>query len=270
LETFDSLQEKLLALERQYSNGLRERFACTHQLESCITGQVQFGAIDPRHKMKRERLPVVVIIGINYTQKNLVYRELSHYLGNFNNPIVTATDLGCVTPTALVLAAYNRNPRNWEAPEQQLYDDCEILPYAAPNATRRSRLRNTDGRLLKDKFHLIVANFCPFITKLMWQDQVSVTPDGCTVLLKDWSSDNYLDGLHHELGESVDLWIGHAAKAGTRWVWPRFMDFVQRRQINEWLLTPNISGLASANFNGNYRKRTARNKLFALFGPERA
>lgn len=259
----------MLVLERRFIKSLREGFVCTAELQECVTGQIQFGAADPRHEMKLEQLPVVVIIGINYTQKNLVYRELSHYLGNFNDPIVTAKDLGCVTPTALAVAAYNRNAKNWEEPEQQLYDDCEILPYAARNATRRSCLTSTDGHLLKDKFHLIVTNWCPFITRLMWQKQVSETPDGCCILLRDWSSENYLNGLHEDIGASVDLWIGHAAMEGTRWVWPRFMDFVHRHQINEWLLTPNISGVASANFNGNFRKRTQKNKLFALFGPER-
>jgi len=280
LETFDNLESKLLRLERRYVKNLREDFACPAELKRCITGQVQFGAVDPRNE-KSELLPVIVIIGINYTndKDSPGYKgELSHYLGTLDEPVVrNEPPFHCVTATALAVAAYNRNASNWEAPEQQLYDDCEIKPYAAPNATRRSDLTGTNGEQLQDKFHLILTNFCPFITRLKWGEQASKkeTPEGCALLLRDWSSDNYLDSLYESIGESVDLWIGHAAKDGTRrWVWPRFMDFVHRHEIDEWFLTPNISFFAINHFDRTWRvprrKNNEENKLFQLFGPEKA
>jgi hypothetical protein len=268
VEIFERLESKLLALEQQYVERLTRTFVCTPRLDNCITGQVQFASIDPRHAAKQKPLPVVVLIGINYTQKiDVPYTKLTHYLGSLNEPRVTQK-AGCFAPAALAIAAYNRNAKDWVYPQTQLYDNCQIMPYGAANATLRSELTDTDGDILKRRaFHLIVTNFCPFITRLMWQDQTVKSADECSMLLQRWSSDEYLDDLYGNMGDSVDLWIGHASKGGTRWVWPRFMDFVRKHEINEWMLTPNISGPTYANFSRWYRCET--NKLFPLFGPEK-
>lgn len=264
METFEGLERRLLALEERHVKKLAQSFVCTQPLESCITGQVQFAAIDPRHKTKEQQLPVVVLIGINYTQDATPGYELRHYLGTLNEPSVTQK-AGCITPTALVIAAYNRNIKAWVSPRAQLYDNCDILSYGARDATLRSGLTGTDGDTFKNGFHLIVTNFCPFITRLMWREQAERNPDECSFLLRNWSSERYLDRFNEEMGESVDLWIGHAAKDRTSWVWPRFMDFVNRHGIKEWLLTPNINGLTSANFVRHFRG--AGHKLLPLFAP---
>jgi len=243
LETFDKLLDCLALLEKRYVSQLEHSFVCPPELQQCITGEVQFGAIDPRHRRKPEPLPVVVIIGINYTQNETSrgYSTLRHYLGSLDTPLVTDGLTRCVTPTSLVIAAYNRNMENWVNPRLQLYNNCDIIPYGASKATLRSGLTDTDGHALKDGFHLIVTNFCPFITTRWWQDQADDS-ETSTMLLDRCSSDEYLDDLYEDIGKSVDLWIGRAAKDGTRWVWPRFMKFVYKHEIKEWLLTPNING----------------------------
>jgi hypothetical protein len=65
----------------------------------------------------------------------------------------------------------------------------------------------------------------------------------------------------------VDLWIGHSAIAGTRWVWPAFSSFVQRRHITEWLLTFNISPMSRLSFNGHFRQPS--NPRFPWYGPQK-
>ena len=73
--------------------------------------------------------------------------------------------------------------------------------------------------------------------------------------------------LFDQIGEVVDLWIGHSAITGKEWVWPSFLDFVQQKNIAHWLLTLNINSQAHLSFDGTFRRKN--NPLFPLFGPEK-
>lgn len=80
--------------------------------------------------------------------------------------------------------------------------------------------------------HLIMTNVSPFVTLKPWQEQVRRTPEACDALINGYAK-HHLEDLFDRLGESVDLWMGHSAIAGTQWVWPAFADLVERYRIRE-------------------------------------
>jgi hypothetical protein len=127
-------------------------------------------------------------------------------------------------------------------------------------------LTSHNSTAFKNQFILVMTNVVPFITQNEWQDQVRLTPHACEELARSQSA-SHLDDLLNALGTSIDLWIGHSSIYGTAWVWPKFADFVRRNNIQEWLVTGNISGRAHLYFDGAFRKRT--HHLFPWYGPER-
>lgn len=264
MDTFKNLEVSLHALEVRHLDRLRADFAWSDDLRACITGAVVFGVIDNRQKKRQEALPVVVAVGVNYTQEDRgpSTGALYSYEGTGEGPrIVTGT--GSVPSAAAAISAYNRNPSAWEMPVAQYYcGDAGAGPYASHCATAQSGLLCEEPKGLEDGFILIMTNVSPFITRKYWQKQ----PEGCKRLIEKWSANDYLDDLASMLRDSVDLWIGHAAKGGTEWVWPPFRLFVKRNGLDSWLLTPNLS-FAHLNMNGQFRN--AGNALYALFGPEK-
>ena len=68
MDAFFHISQPLGLLEEKHRRELSGRFYWTEALRDCITGSVQFGAIDGFQRNNAARLPVVAAIGINYTQ----------------------------------------------------------------------------------------------------------------------------------------------------------------------------------------------------------
>lgn len=229
---------------------------------------MQFGALDHSQRDGIKKLPVVCAIGINYSQQKIQAdtNNLFPYQGGYQDLVAFYT--GCYGSTAQVIAAYNRNKMAWENPPPIVEPRSPNGRYGSVNATDKCQLLATNYEELKDEgFLLIMTNLCPFVTIDNWNETPDPKGSLRKALLKEFPMQPYLEELFDQLGEDVDLWIGHSAIDGTEWVWPSFLDFVQQKNIASWLLTLNINPRGHLSFDGAFRRRN--NPRFPLFGPEK-
>jgi hypothetical protein len=252
VDSFERLERRLLDLEQEQFERLREEVRWTQRLASCASGAVQFYSIDDEHRGEGE-LPVVCLVGINYTQEPKRKTEAIVHFGARTPPVVTNRTATRRQPR-FVVAAYNRNRHAWTA-TPGIDPPSPLVTYGVPNATSRSGLTAAAVEEV-GPFILMMTNVTPFITQKRWQDQVKETPEACAALAND--KQTHLDALFQKLGDSIDLWIGHSAIEGTRWVWPHFANFVQRHRIEEWLLCGNINAQAHLWHDGAFRKPSHR------------
>jgi hypothetical protein len=267
LETFDSLNAKLRILEEKHYQRISTEFFWPDR-PGIISGGVQFGAIDHSQKSVSKRLPVVCAVGINYSQQVMqsdLYK-LFPYKGGYSDLVAFST--GCSGAAALVIAAYNRNKTSWESPPAKVEPRSPSGCCCSANATDKSLLLDTDPEKIKGSFILVMTNLCPFITTLRWNKIKDNDGSLRKTLLEESVMSPYLDDLFKEIGDVVDLWIGHSALPGAKWVWPSFLDFMEHKKIVNWLLSPNINPQAHLYLDGSFRKKD--NSWFPLFGPEKA
>jgi hypothetical protein len=267
VNTFQGVAAQLEQLERAHFERLEAEFIWSDSMRSCITGAVQFGVVDAYQRKSSAPLPVICAVGVNYTQDRAADGTpgLTRYCTRDGHPSVIDST-GSRHAVAHVLAAYNRNEAAWIDPPA-MTPPSPVGAYGSPNATARAGLTGTNAAELSNAFILVMTNVCPFISVAAWnalrkdahatRDELAARP----------SSAAYLDDLARALGASVDVWIGHSAIGGTRWVWPPFTDFVSRHGIDQWLLTPNISPRGHLYLDGLFRK--PGHALFPLFGPEK-
>lgn len=253
MRTFAELENRLRELEREHFERLRAAFRWTPELRECISGMVQFFALDNSDPSPAPQ-PVVCAIGINYTQGPKTNGERLLHYGGTSDPIVTRPT-GTRRQPRFVIAAYNRNRTMWtSAPTVSPPSPLQV--YGAPNAMRRLGMTATTPDAI-EPCHLIMTNVSPFITLKQWQDQTRRNPHACKSLIDDYPT-QHLDGLFERLGDSIDLWMGHSAIGGTPWVWPPFASFIQRHNIEEWLLCGNLNPQAHLWHDRAFKKPTHR------------
>ena len=257
MQTYQIVHNTLLDLENRYFRLARTHFPAP---DNCATGGIQFAAVDTKHKLNPEPMPVICAVGINYTQKPWRGKHaFFSYLSRGSAPKVEKTTTGSRNAVARLLAAYNRNSADWTARSAKgvIYPN-EPGPFGSPSATPK-RLVSHNFTDLKDDFILVMTNRCPFITALKWEDQIRTNAPLCDALLQAWPNNSYMNDLFLGLGKAVDLWIGHSAiwthgsLYGTAYVWPYFRCFIGRHRIQKWLLSPNINPRAHLSFNGCFR-----------------
>jgi hypothetical protein len=246
MERYWIIQKKLLDLERRHYPGAR---AVYFHPNHCISGGIQFAALDTYHKDTEGKLPVVCVVGINYTRDPTCRHCFFPFIGRGGGPRVESKT-GSRSAVVDIIEAHNRNVGAWRRGIGRFQNKA------------LASVRATD-RLGNRGFILIMTNRCPFITAFDWQDQVRKTPALCSNALRRFPNTQYFDDLVHFLGSAVDLWIGHASIYGTGFVWPYFMTFVKRHSIQNWLLSPNISGRAHLYLRGTFR--TSTHDLYPLF-----
>ncbi|MGA8574336.1 MAG: hypothetical protein WB609_01455 [Candidatus Cybelea sp.] len=252
MDTFAALQNVLQALEREHFERLRSDFQWTPELAECISGAVQFFALDNGDRSP-DPLPVICAVGINYTQgPKTNAQELVHYGGTV--PSVTRPT-GTRRQPRFVIAAYNRNRTAWTT-TPAADPPSPLRVYGSPDATGRSGMTSIAPDAIAP-CHLIMTNVSPFITLMQWQEHARRTPEACKALITSYAG-GHLDELFDRLGNSIDLWMGHSAIAGTRWVWPHFADFVKRKSIGEWLLCGNLNPQAHLWHGRAFRKPSHR------------
>ncbi len=253
MKTFAQLEEELQTLEQEHFKRLRADFRWTSELRECISGTVQFFALDNADRSVAP-LPVVCAVGINYTQGPKTNAEQLLHYGGKTDPFVTRPT-GTRRQPRLVIAAYNRNRTTW-ASAAALDPPSPLHVYGAPDALSRLGVTATDPGAI-EPCHLIMTNVSPFITLNQWRDQTRRTPRACMDLINGYSV-QHLDGLFERLGDTIDLWMGHSAIDGTRWVWPAFADFVKRYNISTWLLCGNLNPQAHLWHDRAFRKPSHR------------
>ena len=171
-----------------------------------------------------ETLPIVVSVGANYTQgTNSCPRDIDP-----KSPGVVQGLQGEKTKLHGGLEAYRKDPVNW---------------YKYSLASSPSLLTNYDKNY---DFHLVMTNFCAWITDDYWQDVetclranllVSNPPFNGNTSTSDWL---HLDALADALEEKKQpvLWVGHGMGSE---VFALFRLWVEKRKIDKWILLPNLS-----------------------------
>jgi hypothetical protein len=251
----EAISESLAALERREFASLRKSFRLTPELADYVRGSVQFYAVDKPRNSPSSSLPVICAIGINYTQDGRCATELFPY-DQGGVGVVRATP--STAAVISVISAFRRNSEAWVS-RPASDPPSPMRFYGSPDATKRV------GAIAKGTFILILTNVCPLITMAEWKKQPTHISER---LMRECAPYRHLDNLYEALGDKIDLWIGHSALGGTRWVWPEFSHFVQRHHISEWLLTANISPRSHLWFERAFRN--PKNRLFPWYGPEKA
>jgi hypothetical protein len=186
----------------------------------------------------QERLPVVCAFGINYTQQRNVAATFHSYIGGAAI-LVDAKLTGSRNAIACLIAAYNRNTTAWLSNGLINFDPStgEVGPFGTPLATAG----------ISNDFILVMTNRLPFLTGRPWQILAKMNPSGCKSLWTTYPNQYYFNQFFSQLGDAIDLWIGHSAIDGTAWVFPYFKALVRKYNVTRWLLTPNISPQAKLN-----------------------
>jgi hypothetical protein len=160
MQTYNMVHAAVLALENRFFNLALNQFPNPN---NCYTGGIQFAAVDTLGGRDPEHLlPVVCVVGINYTQDPKVSPAFFPYLGKTSGlPRVAQTDAGSRNTIAQLIAAYNRNTAAWNAnsPNGHFYPN-ECGPFGAVAASAKTGLVSHDCNSLKDKFILVMTNRC--------------------------------------------------------------------------------------------------------------
>ena len=236
MHTFTEIRAKLEALEARHVAQL----TVPDGAQPALHGSARFYGLSREHRNTVERMPVVVCVGVNYTQHSWCRLTLpaivhepsgSKILPSTPIPPETVVDeLGNSSRAVnMLLDVYRHNHETWMA-----------KPGEDPRSPLRTYASAGVAGVPDGPFLLVMTNVTPFITWKYWQDQVKITPEACDALVNEGTGTTHLDALTKEL--DVDLWIGHSAIGGTQWVWPTFAKLVQHHNLRRWLLTCNVSG----------------------------
>lgn len=188
-------------------------------------GQIQFASIEnaTKHSGDEHIAPIVVGIGVNYSQKFERKAPHSPWLPDQPSGLPGVEDHDAKMRAVLneTFDAYESNPKLWVdrhlAPEA-----LRQIPPDRKNAPRRN-------------FFLVATNFSPFVTFQEWQQYDSA--DRAHVLAALTGQLQHLDDLLAILGKEV-LWVGHGLGAEA---FALFRLWQERNSITQWLLTANLS-----------------------------
>lgn len=216
----------LVVLLRTLENGWRNK----------TTGTIPSAWIRSAHNVQyfacRKRandpdLPVVVDVGINYTQGTQTIPDQTA-LPSALRPAVE--DNVPIIAEQTCIRHCNSNRAAW-AKSKLVGPKTNLIPLIAPNGIA--------------DFHLVMTNLSPWITTHSWESQLCADSSGIGAhllahpphgLSTVGSPFEHLDDLKTHL-EEVALWIGH----GRATVPSHFRIFVEKHRINNWLLTGNLS-----------------------------
>lgn len=251
---FGEVVSILAELERMQFESIKSSFDLTEDWRRYLRGSVQSYAINPPD-IRDTALPVIVAVGVNYTQDG---RESGSLFSYDRGGIGVARSTGSLEGVRYVLAAYERNHRVWVS-EEANDPPSPLRFYGSTDATRK-----LSGVAEGEPFLLIMTNVCPFVTTMQWAKQPKSVSERLLEISGQYAT---VEHLYDALGSMVDLWIGHSAVSGTRWVWPDFSSFIRRNRITEWLLTFNISPMSRLWFDGAFRQ--PGNPRFPWYGPQK-
>ena len=190
-----------------------------------VKDNVQYFACDTGTS-KCGDLPVVVAIGINYSQGKNCLPSLATRSCASSAPWVE-DDLHTLPNNRGALESYfqnySRNPKAW-------FYNCLAS--------------NTAIRLPgKDAFHLVATNLCPWITQRQWSNKGLSEPIRADILVHPPGFSpvrplfQHLDQLASVLGSESVVWVGHGLDAVSQ----LFRVFTEKHAIPNWLITQNLS-----------------------------
>ena len=220
---YSELLDLLMRLEKKWSQSKCKAPDWVRNPDK-FGGNVQFFAL--KERKDDPELPIVIEVGINYTQRKEEIPGLA-----------VAEDLNNA-PERRLLEHCNEHRDAWTK-------SCLVSP-ALPRPLMQKVVSKVDGFAVED-FHLVMTNFSPWITKESWQSELIESRSagiGAYLLTNppynadplEWPFP-HLDDLKTHLEGHVDLWIGHGLKA----VVPLFGLFVRRHRLQNWLMCGNTA-----------------------------
>ena len=189
------------------------------------THNIQYFACD--NTTAKKDLPVVVTVGINYTQgKCTIPDQTPHFLIAARSHLPLVEDRVGSSFEKTFIASFNRDHTVWQ-------QSC------LASMTMKSPI------LARPDFHLVMINLSPWITNTSWGAidaapgaGLLISPPHCLGTSSSSSKPfDHLDDFHKMFSSEVTLWIGH----GLAVVAAHFLMFVQKHHIGNWLLTANTA-----------------------------
>jgi hypothetical protein len=241
---YSKLAQLLQGLESGFRRNWPEPDPNNYPSHICIRPKDyrQFFALSNHTFGRSEPLPVVVTLGINYTQKKVQIPDQSRCKPrHLQVPPHVEDQMGSFkSSVAAVLKSFNESSSIWKG------------------ATLCSSA--LDAPLLQDQsgspkeYHLVLTNLSPWITKQGWSDIAKKYGRNVTAQLLTARSLGGIAGsggivpysFEHvkELKERLDLekcppevWIGH----GINNVWEHFVILMEQVCIKKWMLAWNLS-----------------------------
>jgi hypothetical protein len=239
---YKDLTECLQELEHKWRGSaprMPESHPC-HGLLRCGPHNIQYFACSDHTTECNESLPVLVDVGINYTQghQTIPDQSPSHPGVAPERPRIDDRIKQAGSYERACIASFEQDPVAWRS---RAYAPAELeIPF----------LQNGRGK----EFHLVMTNFCPWITTESWRK----LPKAVKEQLLDFPPHRFgpggahldrfahLTDLHSTLGGHVALWLGHGVEA----VELLFSDFVKRHNISNWLMAANIASGTSPTVRG--------------------
>lgn len=214
---FDELRKRLESIEAGVASPALPTLPASQAIRDASGGaQVQLCGLD-RNRVEKP-LPVVIAVGGNYTQaKTVVPRDLTP-------PHGVLDDLAaCRKNLSTALQVYNTHKHLWW--ENSAASHSVLSP--------------------PKEFHLVMTNFCLWITKNSWQNTGAATRTAlleCNPLFNnkstlpgDWA---HLIALRDALAGIDVLWVGHGIHCE---VFALFRQFMREVPGQRWLLLPNLA-----------------------------
>lgn len=232
---YTELAKTLQRLERQFGGNL-SRIYTGKAGSSIAPGQnFQCVVLDNTTASSQVELPVVVTLGVNYTQNA--------------NPGVNPLPKKA-TPSYLTSPPYvEENLRAWRANAFKVINSAftsgsSLKAQSDEWLAAGARSKYPASHPLEmDSFHFVMANFSPWITSNSWagtntQDKADILLNpinfGSPINFGIWE---HLIHLKQMLPNSAQ-WIGHGKDC---FVHQHFKDFVSKHQVEHWILAPNLS-----------------------------
>ncbi|MFO0857036.1 MAG: hypothetical protein U0640_06725 [Phycisphaerales bacterium] len=202
---------------------------CVRDTHTEFGDNIQTVALDPTTRTSGADLPVVVLIGANYTQnKQPIPRTTAS-----QNRVEEKTMSNCRMNLIESFEHYQLNQDCWASPETKM----------APS--EKVRLPSLDGT---GAFHLVLTNFCLWITTETWLHP-SLNGKRASLLKNNPLLDSkpnpgesamHIHALADVLKEKTVLWVGHGIDKRS-FVEPLFRQWIRTRQISEWFFLSNLS-----------------------------
>lgn len=181
-------------------------------------------------------LPVVVEIGINYTQDR---NKIPDQIAPASAPRPSVADQVKIDFEKDCINHCIEHRAAWDASclVGQATNFKRLLAPEGPEGTGQGKIRTGN-------FHLVMTNLSPWITKYSWNTSLPA-PVGAELLVHPPHSASapcatpfgHLDDLFAVLGNEVFLWIGHGLDS----VPDHFRMFLAKHRIADWILIANTA-----------------------------
>jgi hypothetical protein len=219
---YTDLHRRLKSLEAKIS----DRRPTSLQLDALVRGsRSPVQAYGLSQFTKGRDLPIIVAVGINYTQGEVVCPRKQPGMVEVEDKLTNQRRF-----VKKALEAYEKHKLQWA--EKQRASSSALEPPVGEN------------------FHLVMTNFCLWITNKRWFDR-DVSDNDRELLLEnnplfdgkptrgsDWP---HLDQLANELSDEALLWIPHGLGGGSNGPHTLFKDFCSNHHSMNWIMTPNLS-----------------------------